>query len=187
MNNDLGALSPPERVWWKPLHTEEKVWLGLSLVFALGTWAMMPLWHYVGMQNSPYETYKLTPAQYQERVNAMVEKYAIRDDAGEVVAVKGIPLVHPPAGSDIYLLARQFMWYPILEMEKGKTYRLHFSSIDVLHGFSLYPLNMNFTVYPGYDYVATITPTDAGEFSVLCNEFCGIGHHRMVGRLIVKE
>ena len=39
----------------------------------------------------------------------------------------------------------------------------------------------------GYDHVLTITPTSAGEFSIVCNEFCGIGHHLMTGRLIVEE
>jgi heme/copper-type cytochrome/quinol oxidase subunit 2 len=32
-----------------------------------------------------------------------------------------------------------------------------------------------------------ITPTAAGEFSVVCNEFCGIGHHTMLGRIRVIE
>ena len=58
--------------------------------------------------------------------------------------------------------------------------------MDLQHGFSLYPQNMNFQVLPGYDYVLTITPTTAGEFYVQCNEFCGIGHHMMVGKIIVS-
>ncbi len=39
---------------------------------------------------------------------------------------------------------------------------------------------------PGQDYVLTMTPTTSGEFSILCNEYCGIGHHTMVGKLIVR-
>jgi cytochrome c oxidase subunit 2 len=41
-------------------------------------------------------------------------------------------------------------------------------------------------VLPGYEYVATITPTESGEFSVVCNEFCAIGHHLMLGKIIVE-
>jgi cytochrome c oxidase subunit 2 len=33
----------------------------------------------------------------------------------------------------------------------------------------------------------TLTPADAGEFTILCNEYCGLGHHLMVGKLIVTE
>ncbi len=35
--------------------------------------------------------------------------------------------------------------------------------------------------------VLTLKPTDAGEFGVVCNEYCGIGHHQMLGRIIVVE
>ena len=28
---------------------------------------------------------------------------------------------------------------------------------------------------------------EAGEFTVVCNEFCGIGHHQMLGKIYVKE
>ena len=31
-------------------------------------------------------------------------------------------------------------------------YTLHLSSVDVNHGFNLYPFNVNFQVVPGYDY-----------------------------------
>jgi heme/copper-type cytochrome/quinol oxidase subunit 2 len=30
-----------------------------------------------------------------------------------------------------------------------------------------------------------VTPTQAGEFEIVCNEFCGVGHHLMVGKVIV--
>jgi len=53
------------------------------------------------------------------------------------------------------------------------------------HGFNLYPFNVNFQVVPGYDYGLKVTPTEAGDFRIICNEFCGIGHHVMVGRVIV--
>jgi cytochrome c oxidase subunit 2 len=34
--------------------------------------------------------------------------------------------------------------------------------------------------------VLTITPTSTGVFPIICNEFCGIGHHMMTGRIIVE-
>src|SRR6266498_3464076 len=75
---------------------------------------------------------------------------------------------------------------PALYLKKGQTYRLHLSSMDLVHGFSLFPLNLNFMVLPGYEYVLTITPTTTGEVYVVCNEFCGIGHHQMVGKITVE-
>jgi len=35
--------------------------------------------------------------------------------------------------------------------------------------------------------VMTLTPQDTGKFSIVCNEYCGIGHHTMIGKLIVRE
>ena len=109
----------------------------------------------------------------------MVDQFQIGEEAG-------IPIVRPPAGSDVYLIARLWQWWPILEFEKGETYRLHLSSMDWQHGFSLQPVNLNLQVHPNYDLVATITPTQTGEFGVVCNEFCGIGHHMMIGKIYVK-
>ena len=41
--------------------------------------------------------------------------------------------------------------------------------------------------HPGYEHVITLTPTEAGEFGIICNEFCGIGHHTMTGKIYVKD
>jgi len=38
----------------------------------------------------------------------------------------------------------------------------------------------------GLDHVLTIKPTRKGEFPIICNEFCGIGHHLMTGKIIVE-
>jgi cytochrome c oxidase subunit 2 len=110
----------------------------------------------------------------------MVANYKVGDMAG-------IPVVKPPAGSDIYMLGRLWQWYPILELEKDQSYRLHLSSMDWNHGFSLQPVNINLQIVPGYEMVLTVTPDQAGEFTVVCNEFCGIGHHLMLGKIFVKE
>ena len=93
----------------------------------------------------------------------------------------------PPPGSDVYLTAMSFQWTPILKLRKGAEYILHLSALDVNHGFNLYPVNVNFQVVPGYDYGLRVTPTEAGDFRIVCNEFCGIGHHTMVGRVIVTD
>jgi len=35
--------------------------------------------------------------------------------------------------------------------------------------------------------VVTLTPDQAGTFGIICNEYCGIGHHTMVGKIYVKQ
>ena len=95
-------------------------------------------------------------------------------------------LFRSPEGSDVYLVARLWSWWPIIELEKDKTYRLHLTSMDYNHGFSLQPTNINIQVVPGFEHVVKVTPNQSGQFSVVCNEYCGINHHTMVGRVYVK-
>jgi cytochrome c oxidase subunit 2 len=111
----------------------------------------------------------------------MVDQYKVREETDQK-----IPVVRPPEGSDVYLIARLWQWWPILELEKGKTYRLHLTAMDYQHGFSLQPENINIQVLPGYEHVIKVTPNRAGIYSIICNEFCGINHHTMVSRLYVK-
>jgi cytochrome c oxidase subunit 2 len=95
--------------------------------------------------------------------------------------------VRPPPGSDVYMMGRVYMWWPMLELVKGETYRLHLSSIDLQHGFSLQPVNINLQVHPGYEMVVTMTPNQLGQFGIVCNEYCGFGHHTMTGRIYVVD
>lgn len=170
----------PQRIWWKPLDRYEKSWLTVAFVWCLVLTAMMPIWFYMGRQNVPTETYRVTAEEFAQLVTDFTAQHQVGDQ-------NGIPIVEAPPGSDIYLWARQWQWFPILQMKKGETYRLHISSTDIQHGFSLQPTNLNLQILPGYDYVATVTPTQSGEFSVICNEFCSIGHHLMTGKIIVTE
>lgn len=174
-----GILSPPG-IWWKPANKQEKLWVTISLIWCLILFAMMPFWHLKGGQNPTGIRAKVSAEAFQKRVDQFVADYQIGED-------RGFPVVAPPPGSDIYLLARMWQWWPVIKLKKGTEYTLHLSSVDLNHGFSLHPLNINIQVVPGYDYGLRITPNESGEFKVICNEFCGIGHHLMVGKVIVEE
>ena len=174
------GLESPKGVWWKPAHKAEKVWFGIAFAWCMVLFAMMPLWHMKGGQNPSGIRRKVEPQAYVARVNEFIATYKVGED-------HGFPIVEPPAGSDIYLLARMWNWTPILKLKKGVKYTLHISSADVNHGFSLYPVNVNFQIVPGYDYGLRVTPSEAGDFRIMCNEFCGSGHHMMLGRVIVTD
>ena len=176
------AISPPaERIWWRqPIQREELIWIIVAFLWGLVMFFMMIYWHAFGQQNLSNEAYRITPEAFAAKTQAMIDKYQVRDD-------NGIPVVKPPSGSDVYLIGRVWMWYPHLEFEKGQSYRLHLSSMDYQHGFSLQPVNINLQVHPGYEMVLTVTPSKAGEYGVVCNEFCGLGHHLMVGKIYVVD
>ena len=172
---------PPQRVWWnEPIARTEIVWIIIAFLWGLLMFSAMIYWHMEGEQNLSNESYRITPELFAEKANAMVDKYQVREEAG-------FPVVRPPPGSDVYMIARLWQWWPIIEFEKDQTYRLHLSSMDWQHGFSLQPVNINLQVHPNYDMVVTMTPNKAGEYGVVCNEFCGIGHHNMIGKIYVTE
>lgn len=176
------AISPPtERLWWKtPIHRPELIWIIVAFLWGLVMFSMMIYWHAFGQQNLATESYRTTPNAFYAKTEAMVQQYRVRD-------INGLPVVRPPAGGDVYLIGRMWLWYPALELQKDQTYRLHLSALDLQHGFSLQPININVQVHPGYEHVLTITPDQAGEFSIVCNEYCGLGHHTMLGKIFVVD
>jgi cytochrome c oxidase subunit 2 len=180
---NMSAILPPSgRLWWKqPLDRVEGTWILIAFLWCMVMFAMMVGWHIWGKQNLSTETYKTSREMYTAKTQAVVDKYTVRTETD-----KKIPVVHPPAGSDVYLIARLWDWWPIIELEKDKTYRLHLTSMDYNHGFSLQPVNINIQVVPGYEHVVKVTPNQSGTFSIVCNEYCGIGHANMAGRIYVK-
>ena len=179
----MSAILPPaERLWYRqPIDRVEGTWIAIALIWCLIMFFMMVGWHIWGKQNLSTETYRTTPEMFTAKTQAMVDKYTVRTETDQK-----IPVVAPPPGSDVYLIARLWNFWPILELEKGKSYRLHLTSMDYNHGFSLQPANINIQIVPGFEHVVTVTPNQAGTYSVVCNEYCGINHHTMVSRLYVK-
>jgi cytochrome c oxidase subunit 2 len=64
------------------------------------------------------------------------------------------------------------------------TFRL--TSMDVIHGFQVVGTNANAMAIPGYVSQFTVTFDKPGEYTVACNEYCGLLHHAMVGKIVVK-
>jgi cytochrome c oxidase subunit II len=173
------SIHSPTKDWFRAPTGGERLWIGIALIWCLIMSIAMPYWHFKGKQNSTGESYSVTPMAFLERTERFVEAYRVGEE-------HGLPVVEPPPGSDAYLVAQMWRWYPILKLRQGQTYRLHISSLDLQHGLGIVPMNMNFHVVPGYDHVITVTPTTTGTFTIVCNEFCGIGHHLMTGKIIVE-
>ncbi len=179
----MSAILPPaERLWWKhPLDRVEGTWIVIALVWCLIMFAMMVGWHIYGKQNLSTETYRTSVETFTAKAQAVVDQYTVRTENDAK-----IPVVAPPPGSAVSLIARLWSFWPIIEFEKGKTHRLHLTSLDYNHGFALQPANINIQIVPGFEHVVTVTPNQSGTYSVVCNEYCGINHHTMVGRVYVK-
>jgi cytochrome c oxidase subunit II len=183
----LNTLLPPRKLWWGRIGPDERLWLTVAFAWCLIMFTGMIVWQGVGAQTIPTESYRIDESVFAEEVEAFIA-------ARQVGEENGVPIVEPQPGEDAYLQAMQFQFRPILQLKRGQTYRLLVSSTDAQHGLSLQlaqnnqnDQSMNFQVLPGYLYVIRLRPDQAGDFSLVCNEFCGLGHHVMTGKIRVVE
>lgn len=176
----MSLLSPAEGWYYKKVSKDEKMWMLIALVLCIMLFVWMVMWHVYGKQNPSSITYKTSTVEFAQLAEAYTKQNMIGQD-------NGIPVVRPEPNSDVFLMAEMWRWSPVLVLEINQAYRMHISSKDIVHGLSIQPVNMNFQVYPSYDYVLEFKPTEAGEYRVVCNEFCGIGHHTMIGKIVVIE
>jgi len=185
------SLQPiPQRHWWKlRVGLDEKIWITAAYAWCLVMLVWMVGWFFLGNQNQVGEAYRVTIDGFTAKMDQMVEQYQIKDASGNLISEgdSEIPVVKVPAGGNVYIAARQFEFPVIPVLELGKTYVFHLSSQDVDHGFSLLPINVNLQLLPGYDYVLRFTPNKTGVYRLTCNEYCGLGHHTMTGKLYVID
>ncbi len=60
------------------------------------------------------------------------------------------------------------------------------TSADVLHGFLILDTSVNAMVIPGQVTRVATTFDEAGEYEIVCHEYCGIGHQGMFGKVVVE-
>lgn len=128
----------------------------------------MPTWRYDDRPEFP--RYAISTDAFEAKVDAMVRDHATGAEED------GMPVVHPPPG-DVYLLARRWQFYPVLELEAGRSYRLHVASVDVLHGFHVDDVDV--LLVPGAATVVPFNPGASDRPVIQCSEFCGLRHNRM--------
>ena len=88
---------------------------------------------------------------------------------------------------EAFVVAKAFQFEPaVLKVPAGQPITLHVTSVDVLHGFFVEGTNINTTAIPGQVSSFTTTFRRPGTLNVVCNEYCGIGHHNMINRLTVE-
>ena len=183
MAGRFSPLAKPQGTWWSPLGRDERLWVAIAAIWGLGMFLMIAfIWPAIGNEQNEIQSYRIDPAEFHRLTMEFTEAHQI----GEM---DGVPVVAPPPGSDIYLEGQQFAWRPVVQLKRGKQYRFLISSRDVQHGFSLVMErhSINFQVLPGFVTAIRLTPEQVGEFAVVCNEFCGAGHHLMTGRIIVTD
>jgi cytochrome c oxidase subunit 2 len=97
-------------------------------------------------------------------------------------------IVRRPDGSVVVpVVASMFAFSPDpIEVPVHVPVTFRVTSNDVVHGFQIVGTNANAMAVPGYVTQFTVTFETPGEHTIACNEYCGLMHHAMVGKVIVK-
>lgn len=86
-----------------------------------------------------------------------------------------------------FVVAKAFAFDPpVLKVPAGKPVTFYVTSADVLHGYYVEKTNINVTVIPGQVASFTTTFKNPGTLNIVCDEYCGTGHHNMLNKIIVE-
>ncbi len=87
---------------------------------------------------------------------------------------------------EAYVVAQTFIFRPDpIEIPENSEVTFQVTSPDVIHSFSIVGTNVNTMVIPGEVSSMTAEFDEPGEYGVICNEYCGTGHHDMEGKIVV--
>ena len=88
----------------------------------------------------------------------------------------------------IEITAKKFEFTPNeITIKKGEPVILRLTSSDRVHGFMSKPLKVDTDIAAGKTTDVTVTPDTAGDFTVICDHYCGTGHGNMKMKVSVVE
>ncbi|RIH88369.1 cytochrome c oxidase subunit 2 [Meiothermus luteus] len=86
-----------------------------------------------------------------------------------------------------YIQAFSFGYLPNeMRFKVGRKVTFYITAPDVQHGFQVEHTNINVQVIPGEIAKVSYTFSRPGEYRIICNEYCGIGHANMISKLVVE-
>lgn len=153
------------------------MWLILTAGVLMAAFSIA--WLYFGDQNVPTKTTTTTTDAWSAKVGAWLGSHS---DA------KGRAVVRP--GEEGYVAAFRYGFLPeTIVVKAGQPVTLNISSLDALHGWSIVGDNQNISleIAPRHVFKTTFTPDKPGTYLVVCNEYCGLQHHQMKGRIIAEK
>jgi cytochrome c oxidase subunit 2 len=125
--------------------------------------------------------YAVHPPSHLETVNP--EALATSPEFGNPAVT-----VRPDGSVVVTVVAQLFSFSPDpIEVPADRPVTFRLTSADVIHGFQIVGTNGNVMVVPGYVSQFTMTFHEPGEYVIVCNEYCGLMHHGMLGKLIVRK
>jgi len=120
-----------------------------------------------------------------------------------------LPALTPTPTVEINMTAKQFRYDPVIirghegaeatsvppdgqfanvtiKVHKGDSVIIHITALDVTHGFGIQEYNVFTSIPVGQTVTVEFVANQAGKFLFYCTAFCGTGHPRHTGILIVE-
>jgi cytochrome c oxidase subunit II len=90
-------------------------------------------------------------------------------------------------GDTIQVAAKKYEFNPsVITVKQGQHVKLVITATDRDHGFKLDAFNIDQRLEKGVATPVEFTADKAGTFPFECSVVCGLGHHRMKGKLVVE-
>ena len=87
----------------------------------------------------------------------------------------------------IQMTARKYQFEPaVVTVKQGTRVKLILTAVDHDHGFKLAAYGIDEKLPKGVPTPVEFTADKAGTFAFNCSTFCGLGHSRMKGQLVVE-
>ncbi|WP_153732444.1 cytochrome c oxidase subunit II [Sporosarcina obsidiansis] len=163
------------------LHKYEKIWL----VFGLGSLALFLV--VIGFAAFWKGTHPQSHIETIDPQNIEANESFKPENLGLTEVADGKYVVNIVASAFNYDLGKEEDGSPTktIRVPKGSTVLFQITTRDVVHGFQVAGTNVNMMVEPGHiSRYETVMKND-GDFTIVCNEYCGIGHHLMFGTVEV--
>lgn len=106
------------------------------------------------------------------------------------IGLLGVPATIAPtrATKVIEISAKKFEFTPSqITLKKGEPVILRLHSSDRVHGFMSKPLKIDTDISNDSAEDIALTPDSAGDFTVICDHYCGTGHGGMKMKITVVE
>ncbi len=92
-----------------------------------------------------------------------------------------------PNEYELVMVAGIFYFRPdLITIPTGAKIHFKVTTPDVVHGLEIPNTNVNIMAIPGHITEYTYTFKNPGDYLILCNEYCGTGHHLMLSRIVVE-
>ena len=90
--------------------------------------------------------------------------------------------------SEIQMTAEKYDFKPdTVTVKKGDRVKLVITAVDHDHGFKIEAFQINQKLPKGKPVTVEFTADRAGTFPFQCSQFCGLGHKKMKGKLVVEN